>query len=254
MAPELYTKIEDYLDNVLGEQERQAFEDDVHTNPALAETLTLVQEARRRLSAQWANESADAALLDSLRQIGSEHFKSDSTSGKSSGGGRLFRLAPAWWAAAAALAATVVAAWFFLRPPANERLYAQYGAFPEADFTVRGDDPAASDLSAAEVAFNQKNYAEALQQLATYLSSHPDDAQTRLHAGLCHLELKQYTEATTIFQQIGSSANVWADEANWFLALTYLRQDKRPDCVRVLGQIGPDSGRYEQAAELLRKL
>lgn len=253
MATELYTRIEDYLDDALDDQQRLAFEAEVRSDPALARQLSVVREARQRLIAQWANEPADSALLNTLQQIGSGHFKSGNASSQS-GGGRLFRLAPAWWAAAAALAATVVAAWFFLRPPAHERLFAQYGAFPEADFTVRGDSPATNDLSAAEDAFNRKDYPDAIRLLKTYLADHPEDAQARLHAGLCHLELKQYPEATAIFTEIGGSNNVWADEANWFLALTYLRQDKRTECSRVLKQIPPDSGRYEQAKELLDKL
>jgi len=253
MATELYTRIEDYLDDALDDQQRLAFEADVRSDPALARQLSVVREARQRLIAQWANESADSALMNTLQQIGSEHFKSGNAAGQS-GGGRLFRLAPAWWAAAAALAAAVVAAWLFLRPPSNERLFAEYGAFPEADFTVRGDAPGTNDLSAAEAAFNGKDYAEALKLLQAYLAGHPEDTQARLHAGLCHLELKQYPEATTIFSEIGGSNNVWADEANWFLALTYLRQGKSDECARILKQIPLGSGRYEQAAELLIKL
>ncbi len=253
MATELYTRIEDYLDDALDDQQRLAFEAEVRSDPALARQLSVVREARQRLIAQWANEPADSALLNTLQQIGSEHFKSENSSGQS-GGGRLFRLAPAWWAAAAALAATVVAAWLFLRPPAHERLFAQYGAFPEADFTVRGDAPGTNDLSAAEAAFNGKDYIEALRLLQAYLAGHPEDTQARLHAGLCHLELKQYDQATAVFTEIGKSPNVWADEATWFLALTYLRQGKRDDCTRILKQISPDNGRHEQAAELINKL
>lgn len=254
MATELYTKIEDYLDDALDDQERQAFEAEVRTDPALAQQLAVVRETRQRLITQWANEPAETDLLETLQKIGSEHFKSGAGSGQTGAGGRLFRLPPGWWAAAAAVAATVIAAWFFLRPPSNERLYAQYGAFPEADFTVRGDSPATNDLSAAEAAFNRKDYAEALNLLQAYLAGHPEDAQARLHAGLCHLELKQYPEATAIFSEIGGSKNVWADEANWFLALTYLRQDKRNESARILKLIPQSSGRYEQAAELLSRI
>jgi len=251
---EQYTKIEDYLDDILNEQERIAFEAEVRDNPALAQNLSVVREARQRLIAQWADEPADAALLETLKQAGIDHFKSGADSGQVGAVGRTFRLTPVWWAAAAALTGIVIAAWFFLRPPTNEQLYAQYGAFPEADFTVRGDEPGTGDLPAAEAAFNQKDYAEALRQLTAYLTNHPNDTQARLHTGLCHLELKQYGEASAIFTEIGSSKNVWADEANWFLALTYLRQGKPDDCARVLKSIPPDSGRYEQAAELLKKL
>ncbi|MEQ1747183.1 MAG: tetratricopeptide repeat protein [Saprospiraceae bacterium] len=254
MAPDLYTIIEDYLDGTLTDQERQAFEADMRNNPESARVLTTIQEARKRMQAHWADELADAALAETLHQIGSAHFQSGTVSGQSGGGGgRVFRISPSWWAAAATLATTVVAAWLFLRPPSNERLYAQYGTLLEADFVVRGaaEQP---NLAAAETAFNSRNFAEALRRLNMHLAQKPDDEQARLFAGLSQLELRQYDQAISLFQQVSNSKNIWADEATWYLALAYLRKDQHDACARTLSSIPPGSGRYEQAAELLEQV
>ncbi|MFN0014429.1 MAG: tetratricopeptide repeat protein [Saprospiraceae bacterium] len=254
MAPELYTLIEDYLDGTLSDQERQAFDAEIRDNSELSRALAIVQETRKRLQAQWADEQADVALAETLRQIGSAHFQTISESGQSGrGGGRIFRLSPTWWAAAAALAATVVAAWLFLRPPSYERLYAQYGTMPEADFVVRGNAEK-PDLSAAETAFNSQSFAEALRGLNAHLAQNPSDEQARVFAGLCQLELGQYDQAVSLFEQVASSTNIWAEEATWYLALTYLRQGQRDACVRTLRSIPPGSGRHEQSVELQKQL
>lgn len=254
MAVELYTRIEDYLDGALGEQERLAFEAELRADPALASALATVRETRERLRRQWADESADDALLDTLKLLGAEHFQAARSADKKSGGARMFRLPQAWWAAAAATVAVLIAAWFFLRPPAHERLYAEYREFPEADFTVRGADPSGRQLQDAAEAFNRRDYAAALPAFQNYLSSQPDDAEARLYEGLCYLEMKQYVAAAAVFQQLGTTPNAWADEANWFLALGYLRQNKRPECVRALEGIRAESSRYQQAQTLLARL
>ncbi|MBK8922273.1 MAG: tetratricopeptide repeat protein [Saprospirales bacterium] len=254
MAVELYTRIEDYLDGVMNAQARQAFEAELHADPALAEALATVQEARERLRRQWMDEQADTALLSTLYQLGKSHFTGSSPADKKSGGGaRIFRLPQAWWAAAAAMAILVVA-WFFWRPPAQERLYVQYRAFPEADFAVRGGGSAEQPLQLAAEAFNREDYAAALPALRNYLQRWPDDTEARMFAGFCYMELKQFDAATTIFEQIGGSANAWSDEANWSLALAYLRQNKRSECIVALETIAPANGRYGDAQDLLKRL
>jgi len=239
-----YTQIDDYLDGALNTGERQAFEALLQTDPALAQALATVREARERLRKHWADETADAPLRQTLQSLERDFFKSR-------GQARTFQLPRIAWAAAAALACLAVA-WFFLRPPADERLYARYRAFPEADFTTKSAD--VSSLQPAATAFNATNYAGALEHLQNYLAAHPDDLEARLFAGLCYLELGRYQEADAIFQTIYGEANAWADEARWYLALSYLRQGKHRESAGLLQQIPAGSAHYQEAQKLLGEL
>ncbi len=254
MEANLYTQIEDYLDGWLNTDERQAFEAALKANPELALALTTVREARERLRKQWEQAPADAALKETLEGLGAGYFKSTGASKKlNRGGGRIFQIPPAWWAAAASLA-ILFAAWFFLRPPAQERLYTQFREFPEADFTVRNTDPGQQNLQNAAAAFNTKNYADALQKLQNQVATDPENLEARFFSGLCFLELKNYAEATAVFQPISNSANAWADEARWYLALSYLRQNQRDKCAEALRQIPENSGHFSEAQQLLGRI
>jgi tetratricopeptide (TPR) repeat protein len=254
MDDNIYIRIENYLDNTLTEPERAAFETELQTDPVLAQTFATIQEARERLTRQWADEPADAALLETLQQAGKEYFQTGATTGKIGGGGRTAPLYRMWWAAAAAISVVAVSIWFLLRPPAYERLYAERRDFPEASFTARNNEPAAQTLQNAATAFNSGNYAQALPLLNTYRNDHPTDAEIHLYAGICYLELKQYDRARAAFQQITATQNIWAGEAYWYTALAYLRENNRSACAGALREIPNTSDRYQDAQTLLREL
>ena len=64
MEENLYTRIEDYLDNVMKEKDRISFEAEVRQDPAIAKALEQVREARDRLRRGWENDAADHTLHD----------------------------------------------------------------------------------------------------------------------------------------------------------------------------------------------
>lgn len=254
MEENLYTQIEDYLDGTLEAGDRQDFEAKLQADPALAQALETVREARQRLQALWSQQAADEALTATLQATGSRFFKSGGTAAKPGGSGaKVVQLSRTWWAAAAAIALLLIG-WLFLRPPAEERLYAQYRNFPEAAFSLRNNDPGQSTLQNAAAAFNEKNYASALEQLQLQLKTDPENLEARFFSGLCWLELKNYSAATAVFLPISNNANAWADEARWYLALSYLRQNQRDKCAEVLRQIPNGSGHFAEAQDLLAKI
>jgi len=253
MEEELYTRIEDYLDNTLNAAERAAFEADVQANPALAETLAEVREARSRLAGQWMHEDADRALTGTLQQIGRAHFKGHAAADPAMT--VVLRARPRrWWPLVAAAACLIAVLIWFFRPAGETTLYAQYRQFPAAAFGTRStENPTQADLAAADAAFNAGHYADALPLLQRYLATHPEDLEKRFFAALCQLELGQTTEAASAFQQL-RIAPAYADEATWYLALTYLKEKNEAQCAEVLRQITRDARHYDAAQQLLEKL
>ncbi len=251
MAPDVFIRIEDYLDNNLSPDERLDFEEQLCADPELAQAFALVREARERLVRQWANEPADAALMETLRQVGREYFQGSSTEAITPK--RVALLPRIGWAAAAVLLLLLGAWLFFLRPPYPERLYAQYKELPEASFAVRSGEEQLSLAEEAARAFNRGQYSEALALLERHLEQVPHDTEARYFSGLCLLELKRFEEARRVFAQV-EQVPIWADEARWYTALTDLRQKRIDDCIYRLRQIDPQSARYAQAQRLLKDL
>lgn len=245
---ELYTRIEDYLDDRLDATQRAAFEAEARADPALTEALARLRETRERLARQWAGEKADADLAATLSRLGEQHFAAAPagrpTFRKFSTFGRL-----AAWAAAASVA--LLLAWVFWPSAREQRLYADYRRFPEAGFVTRSNDPAQTPLARATDAFNQGDYAEALALLQQRLQTPPDDPEVRLFAALCQLELGRTREAAAAFEQIRATPGAWAGEATWYLALTYLKEKNRAQCAATLREIDPGEAHYEEAQKLM---
>lgn len=158
-----------------------------------------------------------------------------------------------WWTAAAALVLAVMV-WLYMRPPLHERLYAKYRRFPEASFITPGGSTAQPYLQVAAETFNSRDYRSALTQLNTYHLSNPQDTKVRLFVGLCYLELQQHDDARAVFQQITKYDKVWANEAYWYMALSYLRENKRIDCIRAMGGVRADSELYPNVLVLWERI
>jgi len=246
---DIYARIEDYLDNALSAAERTDFEAAVSADPALADALAQVREARERLAQQWTQEGAEAALRNTLKDLGKQHFGEDKANSPTPLRSTRIRR----WMAAAAAAVTLVV--WLSWPPGADALYDRYRVFPEAAFALKsGNTSAAQNLNAASKSFNAKDFVPALSVLNAHLSATPDDLEARFFAGLCQLELGQFAASEATFRQIISPENVWSGEARWYLALTYLREKKREQCKEILGQIPPSDAHHAAAQELLKKL
>lgn len=253
MEDTLYNRIEDYLDGALDAAAQQAFEAELATDPALAQALADVREARQRLRRQWEAADAEEALRDTLRQLGRRHFTGHPDESASPANTRPARRRRLYGLLAAAAVVLLGLAWWFLRPPADERLYARYRQFPEAAFTLKSGTSPDTRLAAASEDFNAGRYEKALPVFQNHLSAQPDDDEARLFAGLCLLELNRPDDALALFRDI-SPGSSWADEANWFRALATLRAHDRSGCAALLRAIPAGSAHYEEAQALLRAL
>lgn len=111
-----------------------------------------------------------------------------------------------------------------------------------------------SPLSAIETAFNNKNYQEAYDQLASYVSGQKEDINAQLYQGIAALEIGKTAEAKAIFTRISEGESGFKQTASWYLALVSLQEQDYP-AVRAILQGIPDGNYwYPKAQQLLSKL
>lgn len=248
MKPEDYSLIEGYLDGRLSEAERSALEARLQSDEELAQALALRQDMDRHLRRQ----EKRAALKTTLAELGEDFFKMETPTAAPAGATRI-PLHRRWYAYAAAIALVLtvsIVLYLNLRPG----LYDQYARHAPLALTAMSAD--ADALAAqAEQAFNAGDYENAYSALRGYIDANTTNNLARLYLGISALETGRLEEAQNIFTQLQlETGSQWADYAQWYLALTYLKKGDEAACRAALTQVGEDSEWYAKAQELLRKL
>jgi Flp pilus assembly protein TadD, contains TPR repeats len=105
--------------------------------------------------------------------------------------------------------------------------------------------------------YNNKEYKRALPLFEKLLLSDSTNARLRLGAGICHLELQQLDAARTQFLSIIEAKDFRLQhQANWYMALTYLKTGNVEAAQKYLNPIVVNSkaDHHEEAMELMERL
>ena len=99
--------------------------------------------------------------------------------------------------------------------------------YPEADF-IRGElIQMDKELQSALVLYKNKNYDAAIIRLESYIKKKPENIAAIHYLAACNLESENYDKAILYFKKVVEHAdNVYIDQAEWLLALTYIRINK----------------------------
>jgi tetratricopeptide (TPR) repeat protein len=244
-----YALIDDYLDGKLPKPDLEQFEQVLRQDPELQEALAFQRALRDSLRTQWQNKEKQDTLKAQLQQIGADYFQGERNASHQRKPWSVVSVA--WWKAAVVAASLAGIVWWQWPTPASEGdLYGQYRQFPAAAFVTQGSSDAA--LGQATADFNQGRYAAALPVLLSALKDSPDDAELRFFVALCQIETGDIDSAIAALKSLENSA--WGEEAQWHLALAYLKKGDAAACQSVLKSIGPGSPHVKEAARLLEKM
>jgi len=248
-----YEKIEQYLSGDMPETERTAFEAALAADPALASELQLYKTIQDELSIQVQQQEEQNALQQTLTEAGKKYFTTATQPAKvvSMGNRKI------WYSALAAAAA--IALFFIIRPMlsksimSNDQLYQQYAQAEPLDLEKRGT-AADSVLIKMKTLYNSKDYAAALKLAPEAIAADPADISLKLALAHCYTETGNYTAAIPLLDSIAGGQSVYKYQALFYKALTYLKQDKKADCIHTLESIPADAVTYKDAQSLMGKL
>jgi tetratricopeptide (TPR) repeat protein len=102
--------------------------------------------------------------------------------------------------------------------------------------------------------FNQKNYKQALPEINAYVKVHADDLDLQIAAAICNIELNDFAAAEQSLNTIINSDNLYKEKAEWYLAMCYLKQDKKKDCKDILQSFKADHFYKTKALTILKNL
>lgn len=118
--------------------------------------------------------------------------------------------------------------------------------------TVRGTVNDSSKLKEAYAAYDLADY----QKSISIFSSLPDkDAGVLLYLGNSYLAIAEPIKARQQFELLQNDFDVFDDQAEWFIALSYLSENNSAECVKRLRKIKEKQNDYAaKASALLSKI
>jgi tetratricopeptide (TPR) repeat protein len=124
-------------------------------------------------------------------------------------------------------------------PPTSQR---SAQSVADADFTLALEFYNTHDYDKAAVLFNK------------VLENKPNDMQTLLLQGVSNFEEKRYPDAKQSFGKvIDDKNNLYIDQAQWYLALCYLKTNETNKAKQLFKIIGKEEGIYRNDASKILK-
>jgi tetratricopeptide (TPR) repeat protein len=247
--------IEKFLGGAMTEEEKSRFESkrssDKEFNAMLKDMDLLVEGIKDSASRSSKEEKLERLNFHSeIMRMEEDAMAEDSTGGRQRVA-PLYRR-PQFMALAAAIALLIVALPFYLQGPSNDELFlAYFEPFDSPGSGVTRSTNEITDKAKAYDAYDNGRYEEAI---ALFEKMKNDDPIMHLCLGNAQLKVGQLDKAEANFNHLLSDHQDLVTPAKWYLALTYLKQNKIERAKSNLWQITKSSTYGEKAKKLLEEL
>ena len=254
-----YEQIEKYIKGELSSTEAQSFEQELSANSALKEEVALYKDVQNTLSKQFKFEAEDAVVETTIAQLSkkyaAQNFKNNVSKPQenkeeeveNSKVSMIRRLLPL-----TTLAAAAALLLFFFNPFKNNispaQLAAQNFELYQLDASMGSSDLKATWTEAIKN-YRAENYEVAITKFDSFLKDNPDNKEALLAKGCALLKLNKTDLAIQTFQQINNSKT-----ANWYLALSYLKNDEVTKAQPILEGLLDNKKYGAKAKAILRDL
>jgi|TARA_B110000037_G_scaffold221345_1_gene292068 hypothetical protein len=243
MKDQDYILFEEFLSGNLSKDANNSFENSLKNEDDFKQAFETYKKLSRLLAHKFENEDKQASFQTNLKNISDTYFNKKEPTKK------VIRFKPWQYAMAASIAIFIGIYWYSLF---SIPTYGDFANFNEISLTVRGGENEL--LTKAENSFNNKNFTEAETYFTQLLSIESENQEFKLYKAISGIELNKFTEAEVLLKQISKGNSVFKSSANWYLALSKLKQKDYKTCSEILKRIPSDAGDYKNAQKLLKKL
>lgn len=164
------------------------------------------------------------------------------------------------WAMFASLALLIVASGIMMlnsnRLPKNEQLYNKYNTGYQADMTQRDGVEQNTSFANGMELFTAKDFSGAISLLSNVEAGDQNYVASLFYRGLAFMQTNDHINAIADFTAVANAGQTnLASDAQWFLALCYLKVGEETDAKDILLTIA-ESNPYdgERAQDLLSQL
>ncbi len=243
MEDQDYIVFDQYLQKELSKEEQSNFEERLKNDENFKNSFNTYKELSLHLEHKFEGEAEAMAFKENLQNISTQHFNKNTTEGKSS------KFSIFKYAVAATVALLIgITAFNQLSSPS----YADYNNHEIISLSIRGGGD--SLLKEAENAFNSKNYSEAESVFNKILEKTPSNLEIQLYKAISLIETNQFSEADELLLGLSETNSAYKTKAQWYWALSKLKQEDKDACIKILQQIPEGTEYYKHAQKLLNKL
>lgn len=242
--------IDQYIDNEMEINERTSFENELETNSDLRKQLGLILIVNRSLQKKEVIEyrKCISDIRKNMLQKSSERYKSS-----------WFTIKLEWYyAAAVSILLIGTAIVFYLLLPKvynNQQLFAMnYKRYP-ASAIVRSKTEFNNSENAIIKSYETANYKYTLR-LINNSKKEINNNKISLIEGICFIEINDLNNAINSFKQLSlDTKSIFYRDAQWYLALCYLKVEKKEKAKLILRQIAFSRSPYNRKAnEILNRM
>lgn len=142
-----------------------------------------------------------------------------------------------------------------VRKESPEKIFSDNYKAPDISETTRSGSNE-TILDPAIECLNKGEYEKALEGFRSYLANHPATPKLEFLSGAAYLGKKDYPDAQTSFKAvIKKTDNLYIEEANWYLAMCYLKTNDLSAAKDILNKLSKYDGIHKQQAKrVLRHL
>ncbi len=237
-----YLLFEEYCSGLLSEEERSVFEERLSQDRALSESFTLYKELSDFLEIKFGDNEVSRAFKENVQAVSELHFKKEEK-------GKVVRFR-SWKYAVAASILLLAGLFFFITD--SKPSYSDFAVHETISLAVRGNQDQL--YLKAERAFNNASYMKAIGYFGELLKTDAENQEIIVYAAIAQLELDRYVEAEQGLATVAAGNSVYSATAQWYMALSRLKQKEYKACRAILEKIPEEYENYDLVEKLLRKL
>ncbi len=237
------TLIDRYITGKLEDTELWEFKTNLSNNPGFAQEVELRKELYSTIS-----NKRKMQLLKTLRNINQE-----GNTKKVLISSWKFRAIAASIVVLMVVGSTLMSNYIKNNNLSNKDIYNEYFVDEGSLLLTRAAyDMDISSTKAGVILYDNKKYDEAIR----LFKATPDNVMTTFYCGLSYMKINDFDNAEKQFiRLIKNKDNIFVDQAEWNLGLSYLANNKVKQAIRIFEKISSENGAYKlQATNILDEI
>jgi tetratricopeptide (TPR) repeat protein len=244
-----YTEwIDNYVDGELDNLGMKEFEAQLSDNQELAMEFKLEQDIRKAISEEADVVDFRAKCIEAQNEINISEKKLV----------KIVHITRKYWYAVASilLIALIIGGVAVINPGgySSEKLFKMYYKSGETIGLSRSGNV---DMAEALRYFSRNEFKTAESLFGKILTSDPNNFAVMYYSGISNIELENYPKSIMMFETIiKDGGNLYIENAEWYLGLSYLASDNMERSEEIFQQIAsaPDHYYFEEARSILEKI